>query len=904
MAKQTVGLGSAPNDGFGESLRDGGDKINDNFDELYTAVGTSAGLAAALSDETGSGLVVFNDTPTLVTPVLGVATATSINKVALTAPATSATLTIADGKTATVSNTLTFTGTDASSVAFGAGGTVAYVANKLSAFAATTSLELKGVISDETGSGALVFADTPTLVTPLLGTPTSGVLTNCTGLPSILVTDTTDSSCNVALFESATGELLPKTDAALTYNASTGALTATSFVGTVTGNADTVTWANEATDTSCFIGFATNSSGALAPKTNANMTFNSNTGVATFASTVLTTTDINGGTVDAAVIGGASAAAGTFTTLTASTSILPGSDGAVDLGSTTAAFNNLHLDTGATINVENGNAVVTHSSGIFTVSTGDWRVTNNFTNAASVVTVGGAQTLTNKGLTSPTLTTPVLGTPSSGTLSSCTGYPTAQLTGAGTGVLTALAINVGSAGAPVVFNGALGTPSSGTLTNCTGLPTAGLVNNAVTNAKLAQMATLTIKGNNTGGASDPIDLTATQATAILNTVVGDSGSGGAKGLAPATVAGDATKFLRGDATWVAIPGGGDALTSGTLAQFAATTSLELKGVISDETGSGSLVFATSPGFTTAANPVSNDGAALGTTALQWSDLFLASGGVLSFANTDWVATHTTGILTVGTGDLRVTTAGTNSASVVTVGGTQTLTAKTLTSPTLTTPVLGTPSSGTLSSCTGYAQSSLTGLGTGVSTFLGTPSYTNLAAAVTGSVLKTAGVETIFVPAGAMVPRTTNGAAAGTVEMSTNKNMFKTLDFDTTTQEFAQFIVRMPKSWNEGTVTFAPVLSHASGSGNVVFGLAGVAISNDDAGDVAFGTAQTSDRTVGTANDIYIGPTSSAITIAGSPAAEDLVMFQVNRTVASDNLGVDARLHGVTIYFSTDATNDA
>lgn len=53
-----------------------------------------------------------------------------------------------------------------------------------------------------------------------------------------------------------------------------------------------------------------------------------------------------------------------------------------------------------------------------------------------------------------------------------------------------------------------------------------------------------------------------------------------------------------------------------------------------------------------------------------------------------------------------------------------------TSPTLVTPVLGTPSSGTLSSCTGYAQSALTGLGTNVSTFLGTPSSANLAAALT------------------------------------------------------------------------------------------------------------------------------------------------------------------------------
>ena len=82
------------------------------------------------------------------------------------------------------------------------------------------------------------------------------------------------------------------------------------------------------------------------------------------------------------------------------------------------------------------------------------------------------------------------------------------------------------------------------------------------------------------------------------------------------------------------------------------------------------------------SPSASDGTALGSTSLMWSDLFLASGAVVNFAASDWVATHTAGILTVGTGDLRVTTAGTNTASVVTVGGTQTLTAKTLTSPTI------------------------------------------------------------------------------------------------------------------------------------------------------------------------------------------------------------------------------
>jgi len=146
-----------------------------------TVTMTSAQLATALSDETGSGLVVFNNSPSLITPTLGVASATTINKVTITAPATGSTLTIADGKTLTVNNTLTLTGTDTSSVAFGAGGTVAYVANKLSVFAATTSAELAGVISDETGTGVLVFSNSPTLVTPTLGAALATSITATSG---------------------------------------------------------------------------------------------------------------------------------------------------------------------------------------------------------------------------------------------------------------------------------------------------------------------------------------------------------------------------------------------------------------------------------------------------------------------------------------------------------------------------------------------------------------------------------------------------------------------------------------------------------------------------------------------------------------------------------------------------
>jgi hypothetical protein len=78
----------------------------------FLATPSSANLAAAVTNETGSGALVFATSPTLVTPVLGVATATTINKVTFTAPATNAILTIADGKTLTASNSITLAGVD------------------------------------------------------------------------------------------------------------------------------------------------------------------------------------------------------------------------------------------------------------------------------------------------------------------------------------------------------------------------------------------------------------------------------------------------------------------------------------------------------------------------------------------------------------------------------------------------------------------------------------------------------------------------------------------------------------------------------------------------------------------------------------------------------------------------
>lgn len=169
-----------------------------------------------------------------------------------------------------------------------------------------------------------------------------------------------------------------------------------------------------------------------------------------------------------------------------------------------------------------------------------------------------------------------------------------------------------------------------------------------------------------------------------------------------------------------------------------------------------------------------------------------------------------------------------------------------------------------------------------------------------------GKHLIPIMASAMRPQTTNGAALTVVEMSTNQQMLASFDFDTSTKEYAQFAVPMPKSAAEGTVTFRARLTQGSaGSGGVAISLQGLALSDDDAIDAAWGTAVTVTKTLGTAYDLYITDESAAVTPAGSWAEGDTVFFRVAREVGddADTLALDAKLLGIDLFVTTNAPND-
>lgn len=161
-------------------------------------------------------------------------------------------------------------------------------------------------------------------------------------------------------------------------------------------------------------------------------------------------------------------------------------------------------------------------------------------------------------------------------------------------------------------------------------------------------------------------------------------------------------------------------------------------------------------------------------------------------------------------------------------------------------------------------------------------------------------EQIQIGAGAMVPAASSGASPGEFTTS-NQRTYTCMDFIDGSITYAVVCISLPSDYDGGTMTAKFYWTANSTSTNsVVWSIGGVAIGDDETLDVAGGTAQTvTDANKSTAYKLSISDATFAITLAGTPAAGELVRFVISRdpTNGSDTLAATARLLKVVLTYT-------
>jgi len=488
----------------------------------FLSTPTSANLAAAVTDESGTGNLLFSVSPAMTgTPTVPTAAAgdntTKIASTAyvqanrgdkyLTTSTSTNTIDNGNGKTFNCAIDLSYIPTQAVTIVYDINN---HMHCTVVSYNSSTGVM---VVNSDSHSGSGTYS----AWTINLGGLTSagGALLSANNLSDVASASTSATNLGLGAASAATLGSLTLASAPLPVTSGgTGVTTATGTGSVVRATAPTVTSLKSLDDTSGYqiiagqltggdrMGIAGQASGtgtALVFFDNAQTTFRPSIfdasshafkigGVAT---TSITSTGFQG------AIGATTASTGRFTTVTA-TSTISGSN----LSGTNTGDQTITLTGGVT-----GSGTGSFAATVVTNAnlTGAITSVGNATSLGSFTSANLASALTDETgsgaavfATSPTLVTPILGTPQSGTLSSCTGLPISTgVSGLGTGIATALAVNTGSAGAPVLFNGALGTPTSGTVTNLTG--TASININGTVGATTPSTVVGTTVSANTSG---------------------------------------------------------------------------------------------------------------------------------------------------------------------------------------------------------------------------------------------------------------------------------------------------------------------------------------------------------------------------------------------------------------------